>query len=49
MGADQLRRVVGRAVVDDDDLQIRIVARQDVAHRFDNDPAFIMGRNEHGL
>ena len=49
MGTDLLRSVIGRAVVDDDDLQIRIVACQDMTHCADDDLAFIVCRDEHRL
>ena len=49
MDAHLLRRVVGGAVVDDDDLQIRIVAGEDVAHRAGDDLPFVVGGNEHSL
>ena len=40
---------VGRAVVDDDDLELRIVARQNVAHRADDDLPLVKRRDEHCL
>ena len=49
MGAYLLRRIVGGAVVDDDDLQIWIVAGEDMAHCAGDDLPFVVGGNEHRL
>ena len=45
----QVRSAVGRPVVNDDNFQIRIVARQDMVDRADNDLGLIMRGDQHRL